>query len=374
MSAWTCSSQSCSSAAALSMRMKRVSHGTSRAKASKRSSAAGSRSMQISVPAGPMRSATSRAWPPSPKVQSMAVSPGRGSSRSISSPARTGTWVRVMSRRMAKALRDLDDLAIQFLLVRVPAGAVPDLDVVQVAHHHDLLLDPRVLEQLLPERHATGRVELHVPGVPREVAREAAALLGDRIEVAEEAVGEGLEGLRRPDRHAGLERLRENHSVGERGAELGGHVQPLLCVERVVELPAEGQCVLRLPYPFRSEVSCGPRWRSGRSPATPVRSRCRHSTPLRPTLQHICPLFPSERVEGGEPPTPKPLLKRVCGRVEGWVTSPPFAVERVHPAVLHGQLRPKWGSGRCVAGAPGRCGPRWDGVVAAGGRRTRVDP
>src|SRR4051812_21856233 len=134
--------------------MKRVSHETSRANESKRSSAAGSRSMQMSVPAGPMRSATRRAWPPSPKVQSMAVSPGCGSSRSISSPARTGTCVRVMSRRMAKALRDLDDLAIQLLLVRLPAGAVPDLDVVEVAHHHDLLLDPRVVEQLLPERPA----------------------------------------------------------------------------------------------------------------------------------------------------------------------------------------------------------------------------
>src|SRR3954454_16375326 len=163
------------------MRRNRVWHGASRANSSKRSSAAGSRSMHTSVPVGPMRPATSRAWPPSPKVQSTAVSPACGSSRSISSPARTGTCVRVMSRRMAKALRDLDDLAIQLLLVGLPAGAIPHLDVVQVAHHHDLLLDPRVVEQLLPERHAAGRVELHVPGVPREVAREAAALLRDRI-------------------------------------------------------------------------------------------------------------------------------------------------------------------------------------------------
>src|SRR3954463_5747544 len=178
MSAWTCSSHSCSSAVALSKRMKRVSHATSRAKPSKRSSAAGSRSMQMRVPPGPIRSAPSRAWPPSPNVQSIAVSPGRGSSRSINSPARTGTCVRVMSRRMAKALRDLDDLAIQFLLVGLPAGAIPDLDVVEIAHHDDLLLDPRVLEQLLAEGHTARRVELHVPRVPREVAREAAALLG----------------------------------------------------------------------------------------------------------------------------------------------------------------------------------------------------
>src|SRR4051794_34148402 len=133
------------------MPMKRVSHATSRAKLSKRSSAAGSRSTQMRVPLGPIRSATRRAWPPSPNVQSMAVSPGRGSTRSISSPARTGTWVRVMSRRMAKALRDLHDLAIQLLLVRLPAGAVPHLDVVEVAHHHHVLLDPRVLDQRLPE-------------------------------------------------------------------------------------------------------------------------------------------------------------------------------------------------------------------------------
>src|SRR3954447_5823227 len=247
MSAWTCSSQSCSRVAALSMRRKRVSHWTSRAKLSKRSSAAGSRSMQMSVPLGPMRSATSRAWPPSPKVQSMAVSPGRGSSRSINSPASTGTWVRVMSRRMAKALRDLDDLAIQLLLVRLPAPAVPDLDVVEVADHHDFLLDPRVLHERLAEGHATGRVELHVPRVPREVAREAAALLRDGIEVPEEALGPLLEGCRGPDRDAGLERLRENHSIAEGGPELGGHVQSLLCVERVVELPAERQLCLRLP-------------------------------------------------------------------------------------------------------------------------------
>src|SRR3954454_17892730 len=227
MSAWRCSSHSCSSAAALSMRMKRVSQATSRAKLSKRSSAAGSRSMQMSVPFGPIRSATSRACPPSPNVQSMAVSPGRGSSRSISSPARTGTCVRVMSRRMAKALRDLDDLAIQLLLIRLPAVSVPHLDVVEVADDHHVLLDARVVEQRLAEGHASGRVEVDVPRVAREVAREAAALLADRGQVAEEALRPLLEGGRRPDRTAGIDPLRENHSIGEGGAELRRDVEPL---------------------------------------------------------------------------------------------------------------------------------------------------
>src|SRR3954447_21417766 len=284
----------------------------------------------------------------------MAISPGRGSSRSISSPASTGTWVRVMSRRMAKALRDLDDLAIQLLLVRLPAAAIPDLDVVEIADHDDFLLDPGVLHQRLAEGYAAGRVELHVPRVPREVAREAAALLGDRVEVAEEALRPVLEGLRCPDRHAGLERLRENHSIAEGGPELGGHVQSLLCVERVVELPAERQLCLRLPCRMRgrwSGVLGGPRCRSGRSPATTARSRCRHSTPLQPTLQHICPLFPSGRVFRLVAVGSMSLLERVCWRVWWWGAGPRLAVFRLHFAVLHGRLRPSVGIGRRFAAA-----------------------
>ena len=58
-------------------RMKRVAQATSAAKAAKCSSACGSRSMQISSPAAPIRSATRRAWPPAPNVQSIAICAGR---------------------------------------------------------------------------------------------------------------------------------------------------------------------------------------------------------------------------------------------------------------------------------------------------------
>src|SRR4051794_15651672 len=284
--------------------MNRVSHATSREKLSKRSSAAGSRSMQMSVPAGPIRSATSRAWPPSPKVQSMAVSPGRGSSRSISSPARTGTCVRVMSRRMAKALRDLDDLAIQLLLIRLPAVSVPHLDVVEVADDHHVLLDARVVEQRLAEGHASGRVEVDVPRVAREVAREAAALLADRVEVPEEARGPLLERVWGPDRHAGLERLGENHSVGEGGAELRRHVEPLLGVQRVLELPAEGQLVLRLPCLIGRKFL---------GAAVPEWEEPRHRGPIKvathyPTLAHSATHLPTFSVQSGR--------RRRAGRCE----------------------------------------------------------
>src|SRR4051794_32504066 len=225
----------------------------------------------------------------------MAVSPGRGSSRSISSPARTGTCVRVMSRRMAKALRDLDDLAIQLLLIRLPAGAVPDLDVVEIADHDHVLLDPRVLEERLAEGHATGRVEVDIPRVAREVAREAAALLADGVEVAEEALRPLLERGRGPDRDAGLERLGENHSIGEGRAELRRHVEPLLGVQRVLELPAEGQLVLRLSCPIGGKFlgAAVPEWEEPRH-----RGPIKVSTPY-PTLPHSATHLPTFSVRSG---------------------------------------------------------------------------
>src|SRR5919206_366518 len=118
--------------------------------------------MQTSVPVGPMRFAIRRAWPPSPNVQSTTVSPGCGSRRSISSPARTGTCVRVMSRRMAKALSDPGDLLVERAALLAPAAPVPDLEVVEVADDHYLAIDPRVLDQRRVERHAARGVELRV--------------------------------------------------------------------------------------------------------------------------------------------------------------------------------------------------------------------
>src|SRR4051794_8617656 len=221
MSAWMPSSASSSSPSEKSMRRKRVSQATSAANASKRSSAAGSRSMQTSVPAGPIRSATRRAWPPSPNVQSTAISPGAGSRSSISSPARTGTCARVMSRRMAKALSDPHDLVRQLLLIGLPGLAIPHLEVIEVADHHDLLLDPRVREQRSVQRHAPGRVQLDVERAAREEAGELAPLRADRVQVRQERVRPGVELLGRPDRDAGLEPFRENDARAEVRTELG---------------------------------------------------------------------------------------------------------------------------------------------------------
>src|SRR2546423_7236212 len=175
------------------MRRKRVEPRPSRGKPSNRPRAGGSRSMQPSGPADPIRPATSRAWPPSPNVQSIAVSPGCGSRSSISSPASTGTWVRVMSRRMAKALSDPGDLLVESAPLVGPPVPVPHLEVVEVADDHDLAVDLRVLDQCLVERDATGGVELGVERGPREVASELAALGAERVQVREEALRPTLE-------------------------------------------------------------------------------------------------------------------------------------------------------------------------------------
>src|SRR4051794_8534362 len=210
MSAWSPSSASSSRPSAKSIRRKRVLHGASAANSSKRSSAEGSRSMQTSVPVGPIRPATRRAWPPSPNVQSTAVSPGAGSRSSISSPARTGTCARVMSRRMAKALSDSHDFARQLLLLLLVRLAVPDLEVVEVADDHDLFVHARVREERRIQRHPPGRVELGVEGAAREETGQLAALGAHRIQVRQEGVGPGLELVWRPHRDAGLEALGQN--------------------------------------------------------------------------------------------------------------------------------------------------------------------
>src|SRR3954451_21012347 len=121
--------------------------------------------MAMRVPAGPIRSARRRAWPPAPNVQSPASSPGAGAVRSISSPARTGTWTGVMSRRIAKLLRHLPDLRVEGLLLRAPALRRPDLEVVADADDDDLLGDRRVRQQRRGQRHAPARVQVDLEGV-----------------------------------------------------------------------------------------------------------------------------------------------------------------------------------------------------------------
>src|ERR1700755_896236 len=142
--------------------MKRVSHWTSPASAAKRSSASGSRSTPISVPAGPSLPAISRAWPTPATVASTARAPGRASTRSISSPARTGMCVLVMSRSVAKARCEVGDTGQDVLEILGIATPVPDLQALARAGDHDLLAEAGVVKERGRDHHAVGGIQLGV--------------------------------------------------------------------------------------------------------------------------------------------------------------------------------------------------------------------
>src|ERR1700759_2158859 len=127
--------------------MNRVWHGTSAEISAKRSSAIGSRSIPISVPAGPGQSGIRRACPPPATVQSTPTSPGRGSVRAISSPARTGMCVLVMSSSVAKTRCDVGDTVEDVFVVGLVGPAVPDLDALARAGHDHVFVEGCVAHQ-----------------------------------------------------------------------------------------------------------------------------------------------------------------------------------------------------------------------------------
>src|SRR3954471_7817611 len=312
------------------MRRKRVSQATSRASSSKCSSASGSRSMQTSVPVGPIRSAIRRACPPAPKVQSITVSPAPGAVSSISSPARTGTCARVMSRRMAKPLRHLLDLRVEGLLLLLPALLRPHLEVVPHADHHDLLLDARVPEQRGRQRHAPARIELDGEGVALVEARDAPVVGADRVQCPERALDDLLVRVRGPNRHAGFGVLGKNGSTGEGRAEPGRDAEPVLRVQRVLEVTTKCQ----RSCPGNSDRS------GGVGGAPPLRSigdaTVPHYLPLCNTIPHLSVRWrecqdasmailgsTEPQIEGGE-------------RWDDDPPNPPFSVQK---ALLNANLR-----------------------------------
>src|SRR5215212_8328152 len=105
-----------------------------------------------------------------------------------------------MSRRMAKALRDLCDLIGQVGLVGRVRRAVPYLEVITAADHDDVLSDAGVLQQLGVQRHAAGRVEPDVERAAAEEAGELAAVCAEWVHVRKEAVLEAVEPFRSEDR------------------------------------------------------------------------------------------------------------------------------------------------------------------------------
>src|SRR5438445_913694 len=246
--------------------MKRTWHGASAARREKRRCACGSRSIATSVPDAPRRCATRRAWPPSPKVQSIAVWPGCGSSSSSSSRASTGTWFWRAARRSVPAAGrsragplsrrrtgrrrddgmsssvvdtcgDLRDAAEQRRSIVVPALFAPHLQAVSRADHDHLPVKASVLAEEARDHDPARRVELAVLGAAEEEALELGQARRERRQVGERTAAVAGVLLRLPDADAGLvvDEHPQDDAVGERRAVASGDGEPFLRIERVIE-------------------------------------------------------------------------------------------------------------------------------------------
>ena len=141
-----------------------------------------------------------------------------------------------------------------------------------------------------PEHHAARRVQLDRVRVGAEEAVQLPRLRGERVQSREGCVHQRRIGRRRIQREAAVGALDEEGPLGEGGTELRRDREPVLGVEGVIEGAVEGQC----SCPALRRGSVDPRWRSGRSPATPDRLRERkvpHFLPLCNTIVVICPTF-----------------------------------------------------------------------------------
>src|SRR5947207_12946024 len=181
--------------------------------------------------------------------------------------------------------RELRHRLVEAVLLLAPAGAVPDLDRVEVPDQHDLAREAGLVDQGLRKHDPPGRIELGVEGASRVAALKVAIVLVPKGAEPPHLLGEPVPRRCRPDRDAGLLLLGENDSLGQLRPELRRDRQPVLRVQRVLVLPEKRQATVSLETstPALRESLPGLGWRSGRSPAIPVRSE------LSPTLTHFVP-------------------------------------------------------------------------------------
>src|SRR3984957_15925271 len=331
--------------------MKRIEQAASAASAAKRCSASGSRSIATSVPDGPSRSARSRAWPPSPNVQSIASCPGCGLSRSRSSLARTGVceascarmpplaWLTGAPARRARAERDpspprlrrassgpqlsrspgrsrsptslasssvidtrgdLRDAAQQRRSMLVPCTLRPQLQTVAHAHHDDVLGELCVLTQEPGDHDPPGRVELRVVGAAVEEALELRQPRRQGRQLRQRAPGVALLLLRSPHADARLQVdwHCKHHALGEGCPVARRHRESVLGVERMVEGAAKGDH-------WEELRSCLPSRDGGGGGAPPSRLAAAKIPHFLPQCNSICtfsPTFPSLRSSNSQKP------------------------------------------------------------------------
>ena len=196
-----------------------------------------------------------------------------------------------MSRRIAKALGHLPDARRRARPARRPSARAPQTSRWSPTPATTTSFSiPACARSGGGSVTRPGGVELDVEGV---APGRSAGLRGTREPSgflpasARSMIGSWL---RASTRRCRRRVLGENESGREGGAEPRGNAEPVLRVERVFVVASECHPACRSV----GEVVLGPKWRSGRSPATPVLVMRATVPHFAPTLQHISPLFRPE--------------------------------------------------------------------------------
>ena len=275
----------------------------------------------------PSRSATRRAWPPAPKVQSTAVSPARrgASGRSARRPGRgraCGSCQEGWPRRSATSSISASSASAAPASARRPQTSMWSPTPTTTTSFSIA----RVLEQRRRRVTRPRRVELDVERVAQEEARRACGTRGSsgsgrRARARSSPRGSRASRSRRRARGPWREPLRPRRPCGTWPA-----AQPVLRVQRVVELPSKSQWSLPCPGKSRTGVA---EWEEPRHSG---RLMVRHRTPLSPTLQHI-PHFSVRGRGSATRPSHESALKRdSAGGVVGRGPAGRFAADAVHLA------------------------------------------
>src|SRR6187431_1812786 len=195
----------------------------------------GSRSIAISFPRPWRSAASSREWPPAPKVASTTTSPGWTSSSPRTSSASTGTWSAASVR---KTFGNISRAPFDRAQLGRPGRAVPDLDVVVHPCDDHVLPDPGVLGEGRWDDDAPLLVEVGDRRPREDVPFHLPRLTRERVEVGDPGHVR-VPALAREDVDVPLDAARKHDAADELVAKASRERDPALLVDRVLVLAVE---------------------------------------------------------------------------------------------------------------------------------------
>jgi hypothetical protein len=138
----------------------------------------------------------------------------------------------------------LRGLGVELGLLDHPGFGVPDLEVFAGADDDAGTVEAGVLDKVLGNADAAGRVDFLVGGASVEATAHAPGVEPEGAVGRDEVVREPVEGFGRMHPDAGVEALGKNYSISERRTEPGRNREAILRIERVFVKTAESQLLV----------------------------------------------------------------------------------------------------------------------------------